>query len=170
MEQLDFALSVVRLWVGLVMVMHGLNHGRNLDGTARWFGSVGFKHPKFNARLSSFGEILIGTSIATGFLTSAGAAGLGAIMFVAFWSIHRFAGFFVFHRPDEGYEYVVTLAIVGLALAVAGPGAWSIDNALGIADDLDGWVGGVIFGAGIVAGYVQTVFLWDRPKEENASG
>jgi len=169
MEQLDFALSVVRLWVGLVMVMHGLNHGRNLDGTARWFGSVGFKHPKINAQLSSLGEIVIGTLIAAGFLTSAAAAGLGAIMFVAFWSIHRFAGFFVFHRPDEGYEYVVTLAAVGLALAVAGPGAWSIDNALGIADDLDGWVGGVIFGAGIVSGYAQTVVLWDRPKQEKAN-
>ncbi len=44
-----------------------------------------------------------------------------ATMFVAFWAIHRFVGFFVFHRPDEGYEYVFTLMAISLALAIAGP-------------------------------------------------
>lgn len=166
MEQLDLAMLLIRLWVGSVMVLHGINHARNVEGTTRWFDSVGFKHAGINARFSSAGEIAIGLSIATGFLTSFGAAGMGAIMFVAFWSIHRFAGFFVFHRPDEGYEYVVTLAVVGLALALVGPGSWSIDNALGVAGDLDGWVGGTIFVAGLVAGYLQTLVLWKRPKKE----
>ncbi len=166
MEHLDIALLLLRLWVGSVMFLHGLNHGRNLKGTARWFDSVGFKHADANARLSSLGEMAIGLSIAAGLLTSFGAAGVGAIMFVAFWSIHRFAGFFVFHRPDEGYEYVVTLAVVGLALALVGPGSLSVDHVVGIADDLDGLVGGAIFASGLIAGYLQTVVLWERPKKE----
>lgn len=169
MEQFDIALLTVRLWVGFVMVMHGVNHGRNLEGTAKWFGSVGFKQPRLNAQLSSLGEIIVGLSIAAGALTSAGTAGLVAIMFVAFWSIHRFVGFFVFHRPDEGYEYVVTLAVAGFALAIAGPGAWSVDSVLGIAGQLDGWTGGLIFGLGIVAGYVQTLVFWDRPEKEKTN-
>lgn len=166
MEQLDLALLLIRLWVGSVMVLHGINHGRNIEGTARWFDSVGFKHAKINARFSSAGEMAIGLSIAAGFLTSFGAAGMGAIMFVAFWSIHRFAGFFVFHRPDEGYEYVVTLAVVGLALALVGPGSWSIDHAIGVAGELDGWIGGIIVASGLIAGYVQTLVLWKRPAKE----
>jgi putative oxidoreductase len=151
------------------MILHGLNHGRNLEGTARWFGSVGFRNARINALVSSVGEVAIGISIAAGFLTSFGAAGMGAMMFVAFWSIHRFAGFFVFHRPDEGFEYVATLAVIGFALAVAGPGSWSVDSILGIADALDGPVGALIFGMGLVVGYVQTLVMWKRPMEENQS-
>ncbi len=167
LEQFDLAVLVVRLWVGLVMILHGLNHGRNLEGTARWFGSVGFRNARINALVSSVGEVAIGTAIAAGFLTSFGAAGMGAMMFVAFWSIHRFAGFFVFHRPDEGFEYVATLAVVGFALAVIGPGSWSVDGVLGIADDLDGPVGALIFAMGLVVGYVQTLVMWKRPIVES---
>jgi putative oxidoreductase len=58
------------------MILHGLNHGRNLEGTARWFGSVGFRNARINALVSSVGEVAIGISIAAGFLTSFGAAGM----------------------------------------------------------------------------------------------
>ena len=84
-------------------------------------------------------------------------------MLVAFWSIHRFAGFFVFHRPDEGYEYVVTLAVAATALAMIGPGAISVDAALGVAGALDGWTGGLLAAAGLVAGALQLTAFWRRP-------
>lgn len=166
MEHFDIALLAIRVWLGVVMVAHGINHARNHAGTARWFEKVGFKHAGINARLSAAGEVAIGLSLASGLLTSFGAAGMGAIMFVAFWSIHRFAGFFVFHRPDEGYEYVATLAVVGFALAVAGPGAISVDAALGIAESLDGVTGAIVFGLGLVAGFVQILALWERPPKD----
>lgn len=166
MEQVDLALLVVRVWAGTVMVLHGWNHGSNLDGTARWFESVGFREAAINARLSSLGEVVIGISLAAGFLTSFGAAGMVAMMFVAFWTIHRFAGFFVFHRPDEGYEYVATMTVIGFLLAVAGPGAYSVDAALDISEGLDGWVGALIFAAGLGAGYGQTLLFWNQPKED----
>jgi putative oxidoreductase len=84
-------------------------------------------------------------------------------MFVAFWSIHRFVGFFNFHRPDEGYEYVTTLAVIALALAIAGPGRYSVDEALGIAGDLDGWVGLAIVGAGLLVAAGQLAMFWRKP-------
>lgn len=43
-------------------------------------------------------------------------------MVVAFGSIHRFGGFFVFARPDEGCEYVATLVVAATTLAKIGPG------------------------------------------------
>ncbi|MDX1448295.1 MAG: DoxX family protein, partial [Acidimicrobiia bacterium] len=109
MDPVEVIVTVVRVWAGVVMLAHGFNHARNLDGTAKWFGKVGFKAARRQAQASAFGEIAIGSSLVLGLLTTFGAFGLVAVMTVAFWSIHRFAGFFVFARPDEGYEYVVTL-------------------------------------------------------------
>jgi putative oxidoreductase len=88
-------------------------------------------------------------------------------MFVAFWSIHRFAGFFVFHRPDEGYEYVLTLAAVALALAIAGPGSFSVDAALELNEALSGWVGAGIYGLGILAAAGQLATFWRKPVPES---
>lgn len=106
MESFDVALLIFRLWLGSVMLAHGINHARNLDGTASWFAAKGFRLADLNARGSAFGEIAIGLALIAGLLTTPAAAGLTATMTVAFGSIHRFAGFFVFERPDEGWEYV----------------------------------------------------------------
>lgn len=169
MDQFDVALLILRLWAGFVIIAHGVNHGRSLEGTANWFASKGFRNARLNAMLSSGNEIAIGIGLVAGLLTSVAAAGLAATMFVAFWSIHRFAGFFNFHRPDEGYEYVATLAVVSLAIAVAGPGSVSIDSALGIAENLDGWVGAGIIAAGLVVAAGQLATFWRKPDEEDSS-
>jgi len=169
MTKFDFALLVLRLWAGAVMIAHGINHGRSLEGTASWFSSKGFRAPRLNAVLSWVSEVAIGVALIVGLLTSIAAAGLAATMFVAFWSIHRFAGFFVFRRPDEGYEYVVTLTVIALALAVAGPGLISIDATLGTADTLDGGVGAAIFALGILAAVGQLATLWRKPVKEETS-
>lgn len=160
---------ILRVWAGVVMLAHGINHGRSLAGTAQWFGSKGFQRPETNALLSSVVEIAVGLALIAGFLTSIAAAGLAAVMFVAFWTIHRFVGFFNFHRPDEGYEYVTTLAVVSLVVAIAGPGSVSVDSALGIVDSLDGPVGAIIVGGGLVVAGVQLGLLWRRPTGEEGT-
>ena len=167
MNEHDAAMLALRLWAGIVMIAHGVNHGRNLDGTAAWFEKVGFKSPRLNAMLSSVNELAIGAALILGLLTAPAAAGLAATMFVAFWAIHRFAGFFVFHRPDEGYEYVASLAVIALALAVGGPGSVSVDRALGIDDALDGWTGALIFVLGLAAAAGQLALFWRKPTQEN---
>lgn len=169
METIDIALLFLRVWSGLVIIAHGINHGRSLSGTANWFESKGFKSARMNAFLSSAAEIAIGLALVAGLLTSVAAAGLVSMMFVAFWSIHRFAGFFNFHRPDEGYEYVTTLAVIALAVAIAGPGATSIDAELGIADKLDGWVGAGIIGLGVVAAAGQLATFWRKPIRQEVA-
>jgi putative oxidoreductase len=159
----DTALLILRLWLGLVMLAHGFNHARSIDGTASWFESKGFRQPRLNARASAAGELAIGLGITSGLLTSFAAAGLIATMTVAFGSIHRFAGFFVFKRPDEGYEYVATLAVAALVLAVVGPGAASFDRLLAFDVTFDGWVGLVIALAGVGAGAAQLAAFWRKP-------
>ena len=169
MSKVDVALLILRLWAGFVILAHGVNHGRSLQGTANWFKKVGFRAPGLNAFLSAAGEITFGLALIVGLLTPVAAAGLTATMVVAFWSIHRFAGFFVFHRPDEGYEYVATLTAIALALAIAGPGSASIDAALGIDATLSGAVGAIIFGGGILAAAGQMTLFWRKPMKEDIS-
>ena len=53
---------------------------------------------------------------------------------------------------NEGWEYVFVLAIGAITVAMLGPGEWSIDHGIGLADDLDGYVGLIISaGGGVVA-------------------
>jgi putative oxidoreductase len=165
MEPIEVVVTVLRVWAGVVMLAHGVNHVRNLSGTAKWFGSVGFKASGRQAQVSAFGELAIGLSLILGLLTTIGAFGVVAVMTVAFWSIHRFAGFFVFHRPDEGYEYVVTLALAAVAVAVIGPGPLSMDAVLGVADELDGWTGLAIAAGGVLAAAGQLSLTWRKPED-----
>ena len=111
----------------------------------------------------------VALALIAGLLTSVAAAGVVATMFVAFWSIHRFSGFFNFRRPDEGWEYVATLSIIGISLAVLGPGRYSVDEALGIAGNLDEWVGLGIIGAGILLAIGQLAMFWRKPGEAGGS-
>lgn len=145
------------------MIAHGINHARSIDGTASWFEKVGFRAPRLNALLSAVNELAIGGALILGLLTPVVAAGLAATMFIAFWSIHRHAGFFVFHRPDEGYEYVITLSVIAFALAVAGAGSISVDARLGLVETLDGWVGAVIYAGGLALAGAQLALLWRKP-------
>lgn len=162
MNLTDLVLLALRLWLGVVMLAHGINHARSFDGTVKWFASKGFREPRLNARLSATGELAIGLGLVSGLLTPFALAGLIATVTVAFGAIHRFAGFYVFRRPDEGYEYVVTLIFTALALATIGPGAVSLDALFGIA--IDGWVGLIVGVAGVLLGIVELATFWRRPE------
>ena len=166
MNELDVGLLILRVWLGIVMLAHGVNHARSLEGTARWFGKVGFGAPTLNAWLSAAAEIAIGVALVVGLLTPIAAAGVAATMLVAFWSIHRFAGFFVFHRPDEGYEFVATLAVAALVIAVVGPGEASLDAGIGILDDYSLTFGASVYALGLLAGVGQLAVFWRKPESE----
>ena len=83
-----------------------------------------------------------------GLLTPVAAGGVVGVMLVAWITNHAKNGFFIF-RPGEGYEYVMTLTLVGLVIAVLGPGEWSLDHATGLQSHLVGWTGlWIALGAG----------------------
>ena len=166
MESPDFAQLMLRIWLGIVIIAHGVNHGRTLGGTTNWFQSLGWQRARMQATLSSVAEIGIGLALIAGFLTPIAAAGLVATMFVAYLTVHRPNGFFIF-RPGEGYEYVATIAVAALTLAVIGAGNVSLDNAMGI-DNLTGWPGLAIGLGGLVVGALQVAMFW-RPTKVDAA-
>jgi len=165
LDAIDLTLLILRCGVGAVMLAHGINHVRpNIDGTAGWFGSMGMKPPKLHAWLASITEVGCGLLLVVGLLTPFAAAGVVGVMFVA-WAInHRGNGFFIF-RPGEGWEYVMTLGIVGLAIGAIGPGAWSLDEAFDLRDDFIGTTGLLIAAIGGVGGAASLLAGFWRPEK-----
>ena len=130
----DLALLLVRITLGAVMIMHGKNHlwGKGgVEGTARWFASLGFRPARVHALLSGYGELAAGAGLILGLLTPIAAAAVIATMCVAGWAAHRPNGFFIFR---DGYEYVLVIAVTVLAVAILGPGRYSLDHFVGIVD------------------------------------
>src|SRR5688572_22464688 len=131
---------ILRVALAVVVFAHGWNHvfrGGKLAGTARWFGSIGFKAPRLQAAVGSYTELGAGVLLALGLLTPLAAAAVAGTMLVALVANHAKNGFFIF-RPGEGYEYVLTLLLASLALGALGGSEVSLDEALGLADDLRG--------------------------------
>ena len=123
---------ILRIALGVVMIAHGYNHifrGGKIKGTAGWFESLGMKPGILHAWLASLTELGAGAMLILGFLTPLAGAGVVGVMLVALITNHLKNGFFIF-RPGEGYEYVLTLLLCGLAVAGIGAGKWSIDHSL----------------------------------------
>jgi putative oxidoreductase len=135
------------------MIAHGLKHGRSLDGTAGWFGSIGFRQPKLQAQASAVVEVGAGTAIVAGAGTPLAAAAVVGTMAVAARSVHQPNGFFI---TSEGWEYVANLAAAAVALAAIGPGRFSVDRALGLDGKLSPNQGAALAaGVGLVAAGAQ---------------
>ena len=167
MEPFDAATLILRLVLGVVMLAHGVKHAKGREKTSKWFASIGFKAPGMQWFASTATEIGVGVLLIAGAGTSLAAAGLIGIMTVAFVSVHRPVGFWITARPDEGYEYVMTLAAAAVALAILGPGTASVDNVLELDVLLDGWVGLAVGLAGGAVALVQLA-LFFRPVKEAA--
>src|SRR5690606_23626405 len=138
--------------LGGVMLAHGINHivgGGRIAGTAGWFESLGMRPGRLHAWLASLTEIGAGTLLAAGLATSLGAAGALGVMLAAWITNHRGNGFFIF-RPGEGWEYVMTLSALSLALGGLGAGTWSLDHALEL--DLFAGASGLALTAGLGGG------------------
>jgi putative oxidoreductase len=171
-DALNLALLLLRVTVGAVMLAHGLNHiygGGKIAGTGRWFASLGMKPGPLHAWLASITEVVCGALLVLGLLTPFGAAGVVGVMLVAWITNHRGNGFFIF-RPGEGWEYVMTLTALGVALGALGPGKWSLDEAFDIRDNLTGNTGLAIaaLAGGLGAALLLAVF-WRPPAKEKTT-
>jgi putative oxidoreductase len=90
-------------------------------------------------------------------------------MVVAGWAAHRPNGFFIFR---DGYEYVLVVANTAAAIAILGPGGFSLDAVFGVVNydhpahsGLVGLAGGLVAVTGGLIGGVLLLALGWRPKE-----
>jgi putative oxidoreductase len=165
----DFIILLLRLLLGVVFLAHGWNHifgGGKIAGTARWFESLGMRPGTLHAWAASVTELGAGLLLVLGLLTPLAAAAAVGVMTVAFITAHRRNGFFIF-RPGEGYEYVLTLTVVAIAVGGLGAGQWSVDHAVGIFGG--GWPQLILAaGLGLAGGLGQVVAFW-RPAPDGAN-
>lgn len=169
----NLALLLLRCVVGVTMFLHGYNHiwgGGKIAGTAGWFESLGLKPGLLHAWLASITELVCGPLLILGLLTPFGAAGVVGVMAVAFLTNHRPNGFFIF-RPGEGYEYVLNLAIAGVALGGLGAGGWSLDHLLKLPFDagtFNALTGLLIAAVGGLGGALLLLAVFWRPEKKPA--
>ena len=171
-DAVNLALLVLRVGAGAVMLAHGFNHiygGGQIEGTGRWFESLGMRPGIVHAWLASLTEVLGGAMLVVGLLTPLAGAAVIGVMLVAGITNHRGNGFFIF-RPGEGWEYVMTLGLVGFAIAVLGAGEWSLDHAVGWYEDLRGVPGLLVALVAGVGGAVALLVAAWRPEREPADG
>ncbi len=159
----DLARLLLRGWIGVTMLAHGVRHARSLPGTASWFESLGFREPGLQARTTAGIELATGTALLAGAGTPLAASAVVGTMGVAAGSVHAQNGFFI---TDTGYEYVATLAVAATALAALGPGRRSLDHALGLDDRTAGKVAGLAaLGLGVAGALGHLKMFWTKPEE-----
>ena len=164
LDALNLGLLLLRLVVGFVILAHGWNHLKAVragPGIANWFESLGVRPGRIHAWMVTSTELAGGAALMAGLFSAFAAGGTCALMVVAFMTNHRRHGFFIF-RPGEGYEYVMTLGVVAIAMGALGAGDWSLDHAFGIV--VDGWNGlAASAGLGLGGGAAFLAAFWRPP-------
>jgi len=153
---MDIALLVLRVIVGLLMAGHGAQKlfgsfgGHGIDGTAGFMESLGMRPGRRHATAAGTAELAGGVLLVLGLVTPLGAAMIIAVMVVAITTVHAKNGPWV---TDGGFEYNLVIIATCFALAGAGPGEISLDDALGWMPDITGtgWAF-IALGAGLLGG------------------
>ena len=150
---MDTALLLLRVVVGLLLIGHGTQKlfawfgGYGLAGTGGFFDSLGFRPGRPMAAVAGLSEAGGGALLALGLLTPvAGAVVVGTLLVAA--STHLDKGVWA---ANGGYELPLLFAVVGATLALTGPGAVSLDAAVGLDDNWSTALGTLAIAAGIAA-------------------
>ena len=134
----DFALTVVRLVLGVTFFMHG---AQKMLG---WFGGYGFHAtmgtfthylgiPAPLAFLAICAEFFGGLGLLVGLLSRIAALGIMVNMLVAIATVHHVNGFFMNwtgQQKGEGFEFHLLAIALAIVVLIKGSGAVSIDRAI----------------------------------------
>jgi putative oxidoreductase len=172
-SSINLALLIARITLAIVFFAHGIRHifgGRRIEGTARWFESLGMRPGLLHAWTASLTEIGAASLLLLGFLTPLWAAGVVGVMLVAWITNHMKNGFFIFYA-GEGYEYVMVLTLIAIVVGTLGPGQWSIDGQVSALQNFWGWIGfGISGGAGILGALSLLALYWRPVRKAEATG
>lgn len=128
---MDFALLLLRLFIGVCFIVHGLGKlgvvgTGNMAGFVAWLEELGVPMAPVQARIAMLSELTGGTLLALGLFARPACILLFITMLVAGRLGHRGAGYLITNDPP-GAEYTINLSVICIALLMTGPGAWSLD-------------------------------------------
>jgi putative oxidoreductase len=167
---MDAGLLVGRVVLGALMAAHGSQKllgwfgGYGLAGTGGFFETLGFRPGRFFAAAASITEIAGGLLLATGFFSPVASGLIIAVMTVAAISVHWPHGVFA---TTNGIEVPLLYGTGAVALALTGPGAYSLDALVGLTPY---WTPTIAWGAvaiGAIGGLANLAIR--RPAAEAAA-
>ncbi|MEU6060693.1 DoxX family protein [Streptomyces sp. NPDC047097] len=162
---MNTGLLVLRLVIGVLIAEHGVQKisfhlgGHGLRGGMEEFRGDGFRGGALTALAAGAGQIGSGLFLAAGLLTPLAAMVAMGVMTVALTVKWRH-GLWV---QNDGYEYPLVLVVAAAALSATGPGAWSLDAALGLAPWAPWWAV-LATAAGVGSGLLTRAVL-HRPAD-----
>lgn len=121
----DLGLAILRVTSGTIFAAHGAQKlfVYGIDGVSGAFGKMGVPLPGIVGPATGLVELLGGLALVAGLLTRLAGAGLAVTMLGAIGLVHLAGGFFA----PTGVEFPLALLGAATALAVAGPGRFSLD-------------------------------------------
>jgi putative oxidoreductase len=128
-------LLVLRLAIGLIVAGHGAQKlfgwwgGPGMAGWAGVMGKMRVRPAVAWAWISALSEFGGGLLFALGFLSPLGSMAIAGAMLVAMIAVHLPRGFW---NTKGGYEFNLSILAAVVAVAIAGPGAYSLDGLFGI--------------------------------------
>jgi putative oxidoreductase len=162
----DFAFLLLRIVSGGLLAGHGAQKlfgsfgGPGLEGMAGFLESMGMKPGKSWAALAGLSEFGGGTLTALGLLNPLGPLGILGAMTMAALTAHTLRPIWA---QEGGAELPVTNAVIALAIALSGPGRYSLDQALGVR--VPRWIVVVAFLLGALA---MAAGLSAKPDDESS--
>ena len=154
---MDVGLLIARFVFGLLLAAHGCQKlfgwfgGPGLSGTATFFESLGFHPGRAFVLATVFAECGGGLLLALGLVQPAAAATIISVMIVAIATVHWGKGLL----GPSGIELPLLYLTAALSLALTGPGAYSLDSALGLTQWWTAEVTAVVLATGVVAGVMS---------------
>jgi putative oxidoreductase len=130
----EIGLLILRVVTGLVWCAHGTQKLFGWFGAARRgtlegeFAHFGYHPPLLFGRLAGVTETSAGLLLACGFVTPVGAALVACVAVQATAAVKWPNGPWI---QDDGYEYLLVLAALGVGFAFTGGGPLSLDDGLG---------------------------------------
>ncbi|RUQ02706.1 DoxX family protein [Curtobacterium sp. HSID17257] len=121
----SIGLTALRIVLGVVFIAHGAQKfAQGIPGVAQGFARMGVPLAEVAAPLVAGLELVGGILLVLGVATRVVGLLLAVDMVVAGLLAHATAGFFA---QEGGFEYVLVLAVASLAVALTGPGRFSVD-------------------------------------------
>ena len=131
---LSLGLLVLRLVVGVTLAGHGAQKvfgwwgGPGMNGWTQAVTRLRIRPPVPFAWLAALAELGGGLLLALGFLSPLGSLAIIGTMLVAIATVHWPNGFW---NTNRGYEFNLTVMAGVVAIGLAGPGTYSVDQAIG---------------------------------------